>query len=116
VGKVSSASKVPVIAEKEEHMSAVLKEGQTLQRVIKVYGIERPVVVSISRNGLTLRVKGSKTEVAASWPIVVNACSTPGGTPSKLQSTPLEVLQDTDRRLTASLLKRLDKEAKGRTQ
>ena len=95
-------------------MSAVLKEGQTLQRIIKVYGVERPVIVSISRNGLTLRMKGSKTHIAAPWAAVVNACSTPGNVPARLRGRPLEVLQDIDRRLTASLVKKLDKETKSR--
>ena len=97
-------------------MAVVMKEGQTLSRLVKVYGIERPVVVTINRNGLTLKVKGSKTPVEATWQAVVLASSTPSNVPSKLHGRPLEFLQDSDRRLTASLIKRLDKEAKEKTQ
>ena len=97
-------------------MAVVMKEDQTLSRWIKVYGIERPVVVTITRNGLSLKVKGSKTPVEASWLAVVNACTTPSTVPSKLHGRPLEFLQDNDRRLTASLIKRLDKEAKEKQQ
>lgn len=98
-------------------MAAVLKEGQTLSRLVKVYGIERPVMVTISRDGITLKVKGSKTFVSAGWVAVVDkACGTPDNVPSKLHGKALEFLQDNDRRLTASLIKRLDKEAKEKTQ
>jgi hypothetical protein len=98
-------------------MAAVLKEGQTLSRLVKVYGIERPVVVTIGRDGLTMKVKGSKTPVMASWAEVVgSACGTPDNVPSKLHGRAMEFLQDCDRRLTASLIKRLDKEAKEKAQ
>jgi hypothetical protein len=93
-------------------MPVVMKEGQALQRLVKIYGIERPAVVTISRDGLSIKVKGSKTAVVATWVEVVNACATPDNVPSKLHGCPMGFLQDTDRKLGISLIKRLDKEAK----
>ena len=93
-------------------MAVIMKEGQTLQRLVKIYGIERPAVVTISRDGLSIKVKGSKTAVLANWTAVVNACCTPDNVASKLHNRAMEFLQDADRRLGASLLKRLDREAK----
>jgi hypothetical protein len=93
-------------------MSAVLQPGQKLKRIVKIYGVDVPCVVTLTDQGISLKVKGSKVGVSCTWQKIALACETPTNVPSKLHGRPLEFLQDTATRLTASLIKRLDKEAK----
>lgn len=93
-------------------MSATLQEGQKLKRVIRVYGVAEPVIVTLTSEGLEFKVKGSKIGVDVTWPAVVHICGTPSNVPSKLHGRPFDFLNDTARRITASRVKRLDKKAK----
>jgi hypothetical protein len=95
-------------------MSTKLVGDQKLRREITIFGIDAPVVVNLSAEGLTFKVKGSKIGVSAPWTAVVNVCNTPDNSPGKLHDRPIAFLQDTARRIQASLIKRLDKERKER--
>ncbi len=83
-----------------------------LRREIEVCGIESPVVLTLTPEGLVFKIKGSKIGVSAPWTAVVNACQTPSNAPGKFHDRPIAFLQDTARRIQASLIKRLDKEQK----
>lgn len=89
---------------------AKLTEGQKLRRELKLYGVDLPVNVTITSIGIEFKVKGSKIGVSAPWTTIVDACHTPDNVPSKLHDMPIPFLQDTARRIQASLIKRLDKE------
>ena len=97
-------------------MSAKLNPEQRLKRELRVYGVEGPVIITLTENEVFFKVKGAKTGVCATWSTVVAACDTPDNVPSKLHDKPLEFLQDTARRINESLLKRLNKEAKEKAQ
>jgi hypothetical protein len=83
-----------------------------LRREIRVYGVDMPVVLTLTSEGISFKVRGSKIGVSAPWTAVVNVCNTPDNAPGKLHGQPLAFLQDTARRIQASLIKRLDKEQK----
>jgi len=95
-------------------MSAKLNPEQKLKREIRVYGLVAPVIITLTSEFITFKVKGSKTGITAPWSAVVAACSTPDNVPSKLHGQPLAFLQDTTRRINESLIKRLNKEAKAK--
>lgn len=81
-----------------------------LRREIKVSGIDLPVVLTLTSEGVTAKVRGSKIGVSAPWAQIITVCSTPESAPGKLHGQPLNFLQDAARRIQASLIKRLDKE------
>jgi len=91
-------------------MSTKLVGNQKLRREIKVHGVDLPIIVTLTPEGLVFKIKGARHGVSASWPQVVDGCSTPDNAPGKLHGRPLAFLQDSARRIQASLIKRLDKE------
>ena len=93
-------------------MSAELSEGKTLKRKIKVYGVEQPVIITLSHQGISFRVKGAKLDVSMTWPDAVNACYTPENVPSYLEGRPLEFLQEQAKGITKRAMKRADKKEK----
>src|ERR1700722_19352132 len=97
-------------AERQKAMATELRNGQKLSRQIKVYGVEGPVNVTLTSEGIEFKIKGSKVGVSAPWPQVIDGCNTPDNVPSKLHDMPVPFLQDSARRIQASLIKRLDKE------
>lgn len=60
-------------------MPAKLKDNG-LTRLIKVYGIEQPVVVTILPEGISFKIAGRGGQrVIATWPIIVKACVVTSG-------------------------------------
>ena len=89
-------------------MPAVLEPGKKLRRIIKVYGIESPVEVSIAHEGIAFRVPGTKLSLMATWPEVIEkASTTPDNVPSKLAGEPMKFLAD----MVAKAAKRKEKRA-----
>ena len=75
-------------------MPSKLEPGKKLKRLIKVYGIEGDVEVSISHEGLTFRVPRTRLYLTTSWPdIVEKASSTPDNVPCFLAGEPMKFLQ-----------------------
>ncbi len=75
-------------------MATILKDNAKLERVLRVYGIEKPVVVTLTARDITFRVANTKMSVCASWPTVIEkACETPINVPSYLAGRPLELLK-----------------------
>jgi hypothetical protein len=64
----------------------------TLNRKITVPGIEGEIVVSMTSDGLSFRMKGSQREVSATWGKVIAACATPANVPTFLVGEPLNFL------------------------
>jgi hypothetical protein len=79
-----------------------IHEGQILERLIRVHGVDCPVVVGISNGGLIFRVKGTKKAVTISWSAAVAAGNTPGSAKSFLEGKPLEFLQHGARKVVAN--------------
>jgi hypothetical protein len=64
----------------------------TLNRKITVPGIEGDIVVSLTSDGLSLRLKGSQKEITATWRKVIESCTTPANVPTFLVSEPFNFL------------------------
>jgi hypothetical protein len=90
-------------------MATELKEGQKLRRQIKVYGIEEPVIVELTYEGLFFKIKGTSVGVGAAWPKYVGAAFTPEKAKSFLAGKPMEFLQHQAAQLVKRREKRIDK-------
>jgi hypothetical protein len=64
----------------------------TLNRKITVLGIEGEIVVSLTSDGLSLRLKGSQKEITATWRKVIESCTTPVNVPTFLIGEPFNFL------------------------
>lgn len=73
-------------------MPSVLEPGKKLRRLVKVYGVEGPVELTIAHEGLSLRVPGTKKSLTCSWTDVVNASYTPNDVPSFLAGEPMKFI------------------------
>lgn len=75
-------------------MPATLEPGKKLKRVIKVYGVERSVIVELSTDGITFKIAGrGGLPVSATWQRVVKACTVDGGVKGFDPGDPLGYLQ-----------------------
>jgi hypothetical protein len=88
-----------------------LGEGQHLSRLIKVYGVEGPVQVTMLPGGIQFRVKGTKRIVFAPWTAVVNACGTGTDVPSFLMNKPMDLLKHSAAKVVATKVKNATKES-----
>jgi hypothetical protein len=75
-------------------MPAELREDQKLRRVIKVYGIEGAMYVTLDHQGITFTAPGTKVGVSLTWVHAVESCLTPSNVPSKFEGRPMEFLID----------------------
>lgn len=76
-----------------------VKLEKSLEREIRVYGVEGPVIVTIAPEGLEFRLPGSRKTVTISWTNVVGEAETPATVPSYLMGKPLEFLQQQAREI-----------------
>lgn len=74
-------------------MPPKINEGKVLRRELKVYGIEHPVVVTLDKDGIKFKAKGTKWTVDAPWLNVIGACGTPQRVPSAFYHKPYQLLQ-----------------------
>jgi hypothetical protein len=65
----------------------------TLEREIKVHGVEAPVIVSLTTDGISFRIKGTRTALTNGWVQTVMAMNTPTNVKSYLMGNPLGVLE-----------------------
>ena len=72
-----------------------------LQREISMGGIDAPVLIALSGEGIEMRVAGTSNSIVASWKMVTECMVTPSGVPSFLRGKPLAFLQYQAKRLTA---------------
>lgn len=74
-------------------MSTKLRPNSKLVREIQVRGVESPVIVTLTHEGLEMRVQGTRMSVFAPWHRVAAAAGTPGNVPSYLEGKALEFLK-----------------------
>lgn len=91
-------------------MPKQLEPGKKLRRLVKVYGVEGLVEVSISAEGLSFRIPGTRGYLVAAWPDVVEkAASTPDNSPSFLAGEPTKYLQHMIGKVVKARVKRATK-------
>lgn len=91
-------------------MATKLEGEAKLKREIRVYGVDLPVNVTLTANGLEFKVVGSKVGVVAPWTLILaKAAKTGENVPSKLHDQGYGFLQDAARRISAARIKRIDK-------
>lgn len=87
-------------------MPAKLSGEQKLVRQIKVYGLETPVNVTLTAEGITFKAPGAKTGVSATWARIVSVCRAPESAPSYLVENPLLFLERSASKLIQTKLKK----------
>jgi hypothetical protein len=74
--------------------TAKLEGDKVLKRKIRIYGIDKDCIVTISQHGVKVQVEKTKVSVEQSWPIIIEkAMNTPGNVPSYLAGKPYHFLQ-----------------------
>jgi hypothetical protein len=71
---------------------AKTKSSSVIKRVIKLYGVDLPIIVSLSEEGVAMAVSGTKTKVSGTWESVARSLQTPDNVPSYLMGKPKEFL------------------------
>jgi len=98
-------------------MAATLEKP--LKRIVKVYGVELPVIMTIFPDGgVEYKIPATKVGVKLGGVQVVKACETPSNLPSKFGDKPYEFLQyqaqEQQKRNTKKLQGVIAKEIEGR--
>ena len=75
-----------------ERFHVPLHSETTLNRKIVVPGIEGEIVVSLTSDGLSFRLKGSQKEITSPWRKVIESCTTPANVPTFLVNEPFNFL------------------------
>lgn len=70
-----------------------LKQGQSLKRSVRIYGVDKPVCVEITADGIRMWIKGFKKSTRIGWLTVAEASTTPVDVPSYLHGNPLALLR-----------------------
>jgi hypothetical protein len=91
-------------------VSAVLKEDQKLRRIIKVYGVESGVIVTLTHAGIEFKIPKTKLGVSMPWTKAVESCLTPSNLPSKFEGRPLDFLKTQATEVVKRAVKRATKE------
>lgn len=92
-------------------MPVLLQSGQKLVRKLKVYGIETPVNMAITSDGIEFKIAGAKVGVSQTWPQVIAACRTPESALSYLADDAMKYLQHAETQKFKKQIKKLDKES-----
>ncbi len=74
-------------------MATKLMPEQKLQREFSIPGVESPVIVTLSTEGISMRVPGTKLGVSQSWDKILSVMETPPNVPSYLMGFPAKFLQ-----------------------
>lgn len=69
-----------------------ISNGKILRRTLAIPGVKGNVTIKISSTGIVFKAKGTKLGVSATWPEIVNSCSTPRSLPRKFDKRPCEFL------------------------
>jgi hypothetical protein len=92
-------------------MPATIAEGKKLKRVIKVYGVELPIIVTLTAEGIEFKVQTAKIGVGNTWAqIVEKGCLTPPNVrPAWAEGQPLAFLVEQAKTIVRHRVMRLDK-------
>jgi hypothetical protein len=74
-------------------MMIKLQPGQSIKRLVRVFGVEVPVCAEINADGIAFWVQGSRKKTHISWLGIAEASHTPPNVPSFLMGKPLELLR-----------------------
>ena len=91
-------------------------EGQKLKRLVKVYGVSGLVEVTVSSEGLSFRVPGSRKYVSTTWLKVVEHASPEADTPAWLANDPVKMLVHEETKVSKRRAKREEKSESTETQ
>ena len=80
-------------------MPAKLETGKKIKRLIHVYGVESWVELTLTYEGASLRIPGTKKRLTCSWTDIVTAMYTPDDVPSFLAGEPLKFLLHEDKKV-----------------
>lgn len=61
---------------------------------VKLFGVSLPVGVTITEEGISLGIAGTKKKVFINWYMLAGHCETPQDVPSFLYGKPLSLLQN----------------------
>lgn len=93
-------------------MAGKIEEGKSLKRLIRVYGVEGWVEVTLSHEGLAMRIPKTRKSLTAPWTkIVEGAMATPDDSPSFLMGEPLKFLQAEAAKVTKKAVKKAGEKA-----
>lgn len=91
-------------------MSAVLREDQKLRRIIKVYGIEGGVIVTLRHQGIEFTIPRTKVGVGMSWQKAVESCLVPSKAASIFEGRPTDFLKKQAQEAAKRRVKKAQKE------
>ena len=91
-------------------MPAKLEGTKSLKRLVKVYGIEGMVEITLTADGIKMRIPGNRKALSAQWAEVAAGLFTPEGCPAWLAGEPTKFLQECVRKSQARKAKREEKE------
>jgi len=93
-------------------MTTEIKENQRVARVIRVYGVEAPVKIILTREGLEAKTTGSGVRLVlqARWEEVIAKMRTPNKVPSWLVGEPIKMLNFCASRTAAAKIKKENKQ------
>lgn len=74
-------------------MATKLEPGKTIKRQIHIFGVDAPVNVEITSDGLAFSVAGAKKKTTLSWFKAVDVAITPDDCPAHLYGKPYQFLQ-----------------------
>ena len=93
-------------------MPKLLEAGKKIRKLIKVYGIESPVELTVAHEGLWLRIPGTRLSLYSDWPgLVSRAMTTPDSAPCYLAGEPMKFLEFESTKAQKSKAKRAAKKA-----
>jgi len=92
-------------------MPTTLNPGQKLKRVIRVYGVEQPVLVTLTAEGLDFRIvgQGKHLSLYAPWRFVVEHMPTPDNVKCFLSGKPVDMLNYLSAKVLKQRIKREEK-------
>lgn len=91
-------------------MATTLEPGKSLKRLIKIHGIEGMVEVTLSHEGMAMRIPGTKKHVSCMWTDVAKAMYTPNEVPAWLHGEPLKFLAHEAEKVIKNRAKRESKQ------
>lgn len=87
---------------------AEMKPGKRTRRVVRIYGVDRPVVVTITTEGLSMKVlnSGQQQVLYAPWRVVAEKLPTPPNAKCFLAGQPIEFLNYQSKKAVRLQIKR----------
>jgi hypothetical protein len=65
----------------------------SIKRTKRIYGVSSDVVITITDEGITMALPGSRKKLSSSWEQIARSLHTPNDVPSFLADKPIEFLK-----------------------